>query len=169
MAARRQAGSGEIDGYLTGVEPTRRSALAKLRREIRRALPEAEECISYSMPAFRVPGGVVAGFLATKTGCSYFPFSGTALGTLADDIAGYSHTKSALHFDPAKGLPKMLLAKLLRARLAEVAAASSRAQRPSKAPQRSPSESAQPSRARSPAKPSKARKSAKASKTQSTR
>ena len=111
-----------IDDYLTRVTPVQRAGLQKLRRQILALLPGAEECISYSMPAFREPGGhVVAGFLATKHGCSYFPFSGTTLDTIAGELLSYSRTKSGLHFDPAKGLPQALLRKLIATRRAEIA------------------------------------------------
>ena len=113
-----------IDDYLKGVTPTRRAALQRVREQVLAILPRAEECISYSMPAFRSQGRVVAGFLVTSAGCSFFPFSGTTLDTIAADIAGYSRTKSALHFDPERGLPSTLLRKLLKARLAELAPAS---------------------------------------------
>jgi uncharacterized protein YdhG (YjbR/CyaY superfamily) len=110
----------DIDDYLSRVPPGRRKALQKLRAAIRKILPRAEECISYSIPAFRIEGGVVAGFAATAKGCSYFPFSGTTLGTLGEELAGYGRTKSALHFDPEKGLPAALVRKLIRARTREM-------------------------------------------------
>lgn len=112
-----------IDAYLKTTLPDRRAALERVRRSIHRLVPGVEECISYSMPAFRKDGSVIAGFIATKAGCSYLPFSGTTLATLAADLTGYSQTKSSLHFDPAKGIPDSLLRKLLRIRRAEVAAA----------------------------------------------
>jgi uncharacterized protein YdhG (YjbR/CyaY superfamily) len=111
-----------IDDYLKTVETSRRSALQKLRKQILAVVPEAEECISYSMPAFRLPEGqVVAGFLATNKGCSYFPFSGTTLDNMAGDLKGYGRTKSGLHFDPKTGLPSTLVRKLLANRRAEIA------------------------------------------------
>lgn len=109
-----------IDAYLATVTGPRRVALDRLRATIHAVAPAAEECISYSMPAFRLRGHVVAGFLATAKGCSYFPFSGTTLATLADILAGYSQTKSALHFDPARPLSKTLVRKLISTRLAEL-------------------------------------------------
>jgi uncharacterized protein YdhG (YjbR/CyaY superfamily) len=109
-----------IDGYLATVTGEKRVALVRLRQTIRTIVPAAEECISYSMPAFRIHGHVVAGFLATSRGCSYFPFSGTTLATLAKELVGYGKTKSALHFDPAKPLPKKLVRKLLATRIAEI-------------------------------------------------
>lgn len=109
-----------IDEYLASVRPDRRLALEKLRKTIRSIVPDAKECISYSMPAFRHEGRVVAGFLATGKGCSYFPFSGTTLDTVASAIAKYDRTKSALHFDPERPLPVALVRKLVKARIAEL-------------------------------------------------
>jgi uncharacterized protein YdhG (YjbR/CyaY superfamily) len=109
----------DIDAYLASVGADKRALLESLRKTIRSIVPDAEECISYAMPAFRVKGGVVAGFLATSKGCSYFPFSGSTLATLANELGDYGQTKSALHFDSNRPLSKTLVRKLLRARLAE--------------------------------------------------
>ncbi len=116
-----------IDGYLAGVSGPQRAALDKLRKTIRSIVPKAEECISYGMPAFRLDGKVVAGFIATSKGCSYFPFSGSTLKTLAADVEGYDQTKSALHFSPDEPLPKALVRKLIDARIAETRGAKPRA------------------------------------------
>jgi len=108
-----------IDEYLATLTGDRRRALERLRKTIRSVIPRAEECISYRMPAFRLNGAVVAGFIATRKGCSYFPFSGTTLTTLAKDVKGYEQTKGSLHFDPKKPLPVSLVRKLIKARVAE--------------------------------------------------
>lgn len=109
-----------IDAYLATVnDPERRRALEDLRKKIRAVVPKAEECISYNLAAFRLDGVVVAGFSATKKGCSYFPFSGTTLTTLAKGVAAYEQTKGSLHFSPEKPLPAALVRKLVKARIAE--------------------------------------------------
>lgn len=108
-----------IDEYLATLTKDRRTALERLRKTIRSVIPKTEECFSYGMPAFRLNGIVVAGFVATKKGCSYFPFSGRTLTTLADDVSGYEQTKGSLHFEPVKGLPVALVRKLIKARIAE--------------------------------------------------
>jgi len=108
-----------IDAYLATVSGEGRAALEALRKTIRKAVPEAEECISYGIPAFRLGGVVVAGFSKTAKGCSYFPFSGSTLKTLAAELAGYTGTKSSLHFHPERPLPAALVRKLLKARIAE--------------------------------------------------
>jgi uncharacterized protein YdhG (YjbR/CyaY superfamily) len=108
-----------IDQYLAGVSGPKRAALDELRQLLRALLPKAEECVSYGLPAFRLDGKVVAGFAATKQGCSYYPFSGSTLRTLADELEGYSMTPGSLHFAPAKPLPRALVRKLLKTRIAE--------------------------------------------------
>ncbi len=110
-----------IDAYLATVrDARRRAALERLRAAIHAAVPGAVECISYGMPAFRVDGGVVAGFRATSTGCSYYPFSGSTLGALGDVLEDFVRTKSALHFDADQPLSPALVKKLVRARLDEL-------------------------------------------------
>ena len=116
MGARRAM---TIDEYLARVGDEQREALEKLRRTIRKLAPRAEECISYGIPAFRLDGVVIGGFAATSKGCSYYPFSGSTLATLGDEIAGYGKTKSALHFDARKPLPGALVRKLIFTRIAE--------------------------------------------------
>jgi uncharacterized protein YdhG (YjbR/CyaY superfamily) len=108
-----------IDGYLRGVPQDRRAALEDLRAKIRRVVPDAQECISYKMPAFRLNGVVVAGFLATSKGCSYFPFSGSTLKTLARDLTEYDQTKGSLHIPLDRRLPVSLVRKLIKVRIAE--------------------------------------------------
>ena len=108
-----------IDAYLRTVPEDRRRALEDLRTKIRSVVPDAEECISYRIPAFRLNGVVVAGFCATSKGCSYFPFSGSTLKTLARDLSRYDQTKSSLHFSALEPLPASLVRKLIRARIKE--------------------------------------------------
>ncbi|HEV2702042.1 MAG TPA: DUF1801 domain-containing protein [Steroidobacteraceae bacterium] len=115
-----------IDEYLKGTPADRRQALEQLRAQILAIVPDAEECISYRIPAFRLKGDVIAGFCATVKGCSYFPFSGSTLKTLAGDTRRYSQTKSALHFSPDDPLPAALVRKLLKTRIAESVSAHGR-------------------------------------------
>ncbi len=116
----RAAGSAEkVDEYLRGVEERKRATLEQLRRTILEFVPEAEQIISYGVPAFRVDGKTVAGFAAFKTHLSYLPFSGSVLDKLGDELKGYKMTKSALHFPVDQPLPKPLVKKLIAVRMAE--------------------------------------------------
>jgi uncharacterized protein YdhG (YjbR/CyaY superfamily) len=113
------ASTDPVDEYLRGLEEPKRSTLEQLRGTILEIVPEAEQIISYGVPAFRVGGKTVAGFAAFKTHLSYLPFSGSVLDRLCDELAGYKMTKSALHFPIDQPLPKPLVEKLIAVRMAE--------------------------------------------------
>jgi uncharacterized protein YdhG (YjbR/CyaY superfamily) len=110
----------EVNAYLAGLEDPKRSTLEALRRSIRAVVPDAEECISYGMPAFRVSGKVVAGFAAFKNHLAYLPHSGTVLAGLGDALSGYERTSGSLHFPVDEPLPDELVRRLVEARLAEL-------------------------------------------------
>lgn len=113
-------GADQIDDYLAGVPEPQRSTLEAVRATILRVVPDAEQTISYGMPAFRFEGKVVAGFAANKKFNSYYPFSGRTLGTLKDELADYSQTLSALHFPMDTPLDERLVAQLIAVRQAEI-------------------------------------------------
>lgn len=110
----------EIDTYLAGLEQPKRSTLEALRRTIREILPDAEECISYGMPAFKVQGKTVAGFAAYKNHLSYLPHSGSVLATLGEDVSAYETSKGSLRFPVDEPLPKRLVKKLVATRMGEL-------------------------------------------------
>src|SRR5207245_1132234 len=101
------------------LEEPKRTTLQELRRTILEIVPEAEEVISYRVPAFRLHGNVIAGFAAFKNHLSYLPFSGSVLGRLADELESYTRTKSSLHFPVDQPLPKALVKKLITVRLGD--------------------------------------------------
>jgi uncharacterized protein YdhG (YjbR/CyaY superfamily) len=112
--------SDKVDEYLRGVEEPGRSTLQTLRRTILDIVPDAEEVISYRVPAFRLGSETVAGFAAFKNHLSYLPFSGSVLSQLAEELDGYAMTKSSLHFPVDRPLPRALVKKLIKVRLAQV-------------------------------------------------
>ena len=107
----------EVDVYLRGIEEPKRSTLEVLRRAILEIVPDAEQVISYRVPAFRVRGETFAGFAAFRNHLSYLPFSGSVLSKLADELEGYTMTKSVLHFPVDRSLPMALVRKLIAVRL----------------------------------------------------
>ena len=106
----------EVDAYIARLEEPKRSTLAQLRATIASIVPEAEELISYGMPAFKLDGKVVAGFAAFKDHLAYLPHSGSVLPALSDELAGYTQTKGSLHFAIDRPLPKSLVKKLIAVR-----------------------------------------------------
>ena len=112
--------SQDIDSYLVGVDEPKRTTLEELRRSILAVIPDAVQCISYGMPAFKVRGKTVAGFAAFKNHLSYLPHSGSVLEKLGDDLASYQSTKGSLHFAIDEPLPPGLVSKLINARMKEL-------------------------------------------------
>jgi uncharacterized protein YdhG (YjbR/CyaY superfamily) len=110
----------EIDDYLAGIAEPARGTLEQLRRSILEVVPDAEQCISYGLPAFKVQGRAVAGFGAFAKHLSYLPHSGTVLGALGDDVGGYATSKGSLRFALDEPLPTELVRALVLARLAEL-------------------------------------------------
>jgi len=111
--------SAEIDDYLAGLEEPKRSTLQQLRATILEIVPEAEQGISYRLPAFRMQGKVVAGFAAFKNHLSYLPHSGSVFPELRKEVAPYRTTTGALQFPVDSPLPKSLVEKLVRVRIAQ--------------------------------------------------
>jgi uncharacterized protein YdhG (YjbR/CyaY superfamily) len=76
----------DIDAYLAALTEPKRSTLEQLRQRIRAVIPEAEESMSYGLPAFKIDGKVVAGFAAFSNHLSYLPHSGSVLSALAAEL-----------------------------------------------------------------------------------
>jgi uncharacterized protein YdhG (YjbR/CyaY superfamily) len=110
----------EIDDYLANLDARKRTTLEQLRQTIQSVVPNAEQGISYGMPAFRLHGKVIAGFAAFKNHLSYLPHSGSVLAKLSEAVAGYVTSKGALRFSIDKSLPKRLVKKLVAVRLREI-------------------------------------------------
>lgn len=109
--------------HLVGLPHPQRDTLLALRATLLEVLPEAEECISYRMPCFKVGGKAVAGFEGFTKHCSYFPHSGTVLERVSGIPAWCTASKGTLQFPVDRPLPKALVKRLVQARLDEIAAA----------------------------------------------
>jgi uncharacterized protein YdhG (YjbR/CyaY superfamily) len=107
----------EVDNYLASLDEPKRSTLEALRRTILDLVPEAAQCISYGVPAFRLEGKVIAGFAAFKNHLSYLPHSGSVFPELGDSISSYATSKGALQFAVDTPLPKALVEKLVAIRM----------------------------------------------------
>lgn len=110
----------DIDNYLAALTEPQRTTLSDLRATIAELLPDAEQCLKYSMPAFAVGGKGVIGFVAHKAHNGLVPFSGSVLATIPEATAGFETTKGSLKFGVDQQLPVELLQALISARLAEI-------------------------------------------------
>ena len=108
-----------IDAYLATIADDKRVALENLRKAIRDAAPEAEECISYQLPAFRLNGKMLVGFSATANHCAFYLMNATTVEAYKDELKEYDTSKGTVRFQTDNPLPKTLVKKLIKARIAE--------------------------------------------------
>lgn len=109
-----------MDDYLDGLPPEQSAALARVRAVVGEVAPDAEEGVSYGMPAFLYGGRPLLGFRAAKSHLSVFPFSPAAIEAVADRLGGFDRSKGTIRFSPESPLPDDVLADLVRARKQEI-------------------------------------------------
>jgi uncharacterized protein YdhG (YjbR/CyaY superfamily) len=113
----------DVDAFLAALPLEIRAALENLRRAIRAAAPGAEESISYGVPAFKYRGRPLVSFGAAKSHCSFYVQSPAVMEAHLDELAAYDTSKGTVRFATDAPLPDALVAKLVRARMAETDAA----------------------------------------------
>jgi uncharacterized protein YdhG (YjbR/CyaY superfamily) len=118
VATKGKGAPEDIDEYLAGVPEPARSALNKIRKAIRSALPrKATETISYRIPAFKY-NGVLVWFGAFSNHCSLFP-TAAVIEAYKEELKGFRTSKGTIHFPTDKPLPIALIKKLVKARVAQ--------------------------------------------------
>jgi len=105
-----------VTAYLAAVSPEKRAALEKLRRDIRAAAPQAEECIAYGIPGFRLNGKYLVGLGAATAHCAFY--LGSTLQEFEGALKSYDTSKGTIRFQPDHPLPTALVRKLVKARIA---------------------------------------------------
>jgi uncharacterized protein YdhG (YjbR/CyaY superfamily) len=106
-----------IDEYISTFPKNVRLVLEELRQTIKKAVPEAEETISYQMPAFRYKGMLVY-FAAYKKHIGFYPTS-SGIEAFKKELSKYKSSKGAVQFPIDKPLPLTLVAKIVQFRLKE--------------------------------------------------
>jgi uncharacterized protein YdhG (YjbR/CyaY superfamily) len=86
-----------------------------LRENIRSAVPTAEECISYGVPAFRLKGKFLVAYAAAKNHCAFYP--GAVIKSVKE-LKDYDTSKGTIRFPANKPLPPSLVRKLVKLRIA---------------------------------------------------
>ncbi len=99
------------DAYLAGLPDAQRAALQTLRATVLDVIPDAVECISYGMPAFRLNGKVVCYFAAAKGHCAFYP--GGLVDAFLPELDGFSTSKGTIRFQPDRPIPEPLLRRII--------------------------------------------------------
>jgi uncharacterized protein YdhG (YjbR/CyaY superfamily) len=114
-----------IDASIAAAPADRRPLLQELRAAIRAAAPEAEETISYSMPAFAQHGTPVY-FANLKDRIGFYPTS-RGIAAFQEELAPYAGTKGAVRLPLDRPLPLDLIGRIVRFRVEESGRAASKA------------------------------------------
>ena len=123
----RTPGSANIDEYIQVFPSEIQSILQSIRTTIRKAAPEAEEIISYRMPAFK-QNGILVYFAAFKKHIGlYPPVSGDT--AIEKGIAPYAGPKGNLQFPLDQPIPYKLIERIVKLRLKQNQAKSEKAAR----------------------------------------
>jgi uncharacterized protein YdhG (YjbR/CyaY superfamily) len=118
--------SERVDEILAALPDDQRAALQSLRETIAAAAPEAEEAISYALPAFRYRGRPLVSYAASKAHVAFYVMSPAAMDAHRDELAGYDTTKGGIRFQPDAPLPDELVVAIVRTRMAETDEAAAR-------------------------------------------
>lgn len=113
-------GAREIDAYVDDVPQPFRAAVQSLRAQLLKGVPEPAEGFSYGVPAVFYRDTAVACYAASKKHLSLFPMGGALIEKYAEELADYSTSSGTIRFTPEHPLPKRLVTKIVRDRLAMI-------------------------------------------------
>lgn len=109
--------STEVDRYIAGFPPKTQEYLEQVRETVMETAPDAEEVISYQMPAYQYNGMLVY-FAGYKNHIGFYP-TASGIKQFQKDIAKYKNSKGAVQFPLDEPLPVKLIARMTAFRLKE--------------------------------------------------
>lgn len=93
-----------VDGYLAKIEAPQKAELERIRKIINTTVPEAEETVSYGMPAYKYKGKYLIGFYVYKKHMSLFPTS-KPIESLKSKLGNFKLSKGTIQFTPDNAIP----------------------------------------------------------------
>jgi uncharacterized protein YdhG (YjbR/CyaY superfamily) len=125
--------SKSVDEYIASQPEGVRRALTRVRHVLRKALPDAEEVISYGIPAYKLHGRPVIYFAGWKQHYSIYPSGAPVAAAFKKELASYEMSKGTIRFPLTEPVPEKLIAAIATHRARDVAArAASKATAPKK-------------------------------------
>ena len=106
-----------VDEYIAQFPREIQEKLQELREAIRESAPEAEETISYRIPAFR-QDGILVYFAAFRDHLSFFPTS-SGVSAFQEELSGYVTSKGTVRFPLDKPVPLDLVRRIVTFRVRE--------------------------------------------------
>jgi uncharacterized protein YdhG (YjbR/CyaY superfamily) len=109
-----------VDEYIASQPEAVHGILERVRKTIRKALPEAEEMISYKIPAYKIQTGPVLYFAGWKQHYSLYPASAELIAAFQDELATYVVNKGTIRFPISRPVPVKLIEAIAKFRAKEV-------------------------------------------------
>ena len=117
-----------VDEYIATYPKDVQIMLRRVRATIRRAVPNAEEVISYQIPTYKLHGGYVVYFAGWKQHYSLYPATNQLVAAFKHDLAPYKVNKGTIRFPLSQPVPVTLIGRIAKF-LAKEAAERARAKR----------------------------------------
>jgi uncharacterized protein YdhG (YjbR/CyaY superfamily) len=110
-----------VDQYLKQQPAAAQKQLERVRRAIQKAVPRAEEVISYQIPAFKLDGRALLYFAGWKEHYSLYPATAGVVARFGKELKGHLVSKGTLRFALSEPVPTQLIAGIASQRASEVA------------------------------------------------
>ncbi|CAN5356404.1 DUF1801 domain-containing protein [soil metagenome] len=114
-----------VDEYIATHPEDVQAILQRVRSTIRKAVPGAEEAISYQIPTYKLHGRYVVYFAGWKRHYSLYPATDRLVEAFKDDLAPYEVSKGTIRFPLSRPVPVRLIARIAKFRAREAAEARS--------------------------------------------
>lgn len=111
---------GSIDDSLAAMPEPQRSAVQRVISIARRLVPDAEQGISYGVPALILREMPLIAIVPAAKHISVFPFSSAVVDGVAERLDGYSLSRGTIRFIPSHPLPEDVVEDVVRLRLAQI-------------------------------------------------
>jgi uncharacterized protein YdhG (YjbR/CyaY superfamily) len=117
-----KARANTVDEYIAMQPAATQIVLERVRGAIRKAVPDAEECISYQIPAFRFKERILLYFAGWKEHYSVYPASDAMVAAFPAELDRYRVSKGTLRFAISEPVPAKLIARVAKFRAQEIGA-----------------------------------------------
>ena len=108
-----------IDQYISTFPPKVKALLETMRKAIKQVAPDADEIISYNMPAFKFYGRILVYFAAHSKHIGFYPGNRVVNEVFKDDLTSYETSKGTVKFPFEKPIPVSLVKKIVKYRVKE--------------------------------------------------
>jgi uncharacterized protein YdhG (YjbR/CyaY superfamily) len=110
-----------VTAYITGFPRPVQQVLKEVRGAIRKAVPRAQETISYNIPAYKLEGGTVIYFAGWKEHFSLYPANARLVAAFKEALAPYEvNNKGTIRFPLTQPVPLRLIGRIAKFRAKQV-------------------------------------------------